>query len=128
MNSKTVYWGTTGLVALFVIFSGTMYFVADAPAQSFDRLGFPDYFRIQLGIAKIVGGVALLTPLPRWLKEWTYAGFVIDFVSAIIAHAAVGDPASTMVLPTVALGLLMASYVSYHRYSLGASEEDAPAA
>lgn len=122
MNSKYVYWGSTGFVALFVLFSGAMYFIADAPAESFERLGFPDYFRIQLGIAKLVGGVALLVPLPRWLKEWTYAGFTIDFVSALIAHAAVGDPVSSMVMPVVALLLLMASYVSYHRYVLDAPD------
>ncbi|NBB74681.1 MAG: DoxX family protein [Bacteroidetes bacterium] len=122
MNSKYVYWGSTGFVALFVLFSGAMYFIADAPAESFERLGFPDYFRIQLGIAKLVGGVALLVPLPRWLKEWTYAGFTIDFVSALIAHAAVGDPVASMVMPVVALLLLMASYVSYHRYVLDAPD------
>jgi uncharacterized membrane protein len=126
MNSKYVYWGSTGFVALFVLFSGAMYFIADAPAESFERLGFPDYFRIQLGIAKLVGGVALLVPLPRWLKEWTYAGFTIDFVSALIAHAAVGDPAVSMVMPVVALLLLMASYVSYHRYVLDAPNRSAP--
>jgi uncharacterized membrane protein len=126
MNSKYVYWGSTGLVALFMLFSGVMYFVADAPADTFERLGFPDYFRIQLGIAKLVGGVALLIPLPRWMKEWTYAGFTIDFASALIAHLAVGDPVSTMVMPVVLLAVLMVSYASYHRHVLQASDHDTP--
>ena len=116
MNTKYLYWGSTGLVALLALASGTMYFVAEAPADSFARLGFPDYFRIQLGIAKLVGGMALLVPLPRWLKEWTYAGFTIDFGSATIAHLAVGDPLSDVVTPVVALVVLLTSYVSYHRY------------
>jgi uncharacterized membrane protein len=120
MNSKYVYWGSTGLVALFMLFSGVMYFVADAPAESFERLGFPDYFRIQLGIAKLVGGVALLVPLPRWMKEWTYAGFTIVFTSALIAHLAAGDPVSTTVAPAAMLLILMASYGSYRQYALPA--------
>jgi uncharacterized membrane protein len=124
MNSKYVYWGSTGLVALFMLFSGVMYFIADAPADTFERLGFPDYFRIQLGIAKLAGGVALLVPLPRWLKEWTYAGFTIDFVSALIAHLAVGDPVSTMVMPVVLLAVLMVSYGSYHRHVLHGPDGD----
>ena len=128
MNSKYVYWGTTGLFTLFMLFSGVMYFIADAPAESFERLGFPDYFRIQLGIAKLVGGVALLIPLPRWMKEWTYAGFSIDLGSAIIAHAAVGDPVSTMVAPAVLLAVLMASYISYHQYVLPVTDRDEAAA
>ncbi len=123
MNSKYLYWGSTGLLALFVLFSGTMYFVADGPAASFDRLGFPDYFRVQLGIAKLVGGLALLVPLPRWLKEWTYAGFAIDFISALIAHLAVGDPLTATGMPLVALTLLLISYVYYHRHVLAAGEE-----
>jgi uncharacterized membrane protein len=124
MNSKYVYWGSTGLVTLFMLFSGVMYFIADAPAESFERLGFPDYFRIQLGIAKLVGGVALLVPLPRWLKEWTYAGFTIDLVSALIAHLAVGDPVSTIVVPVVLVAVLMVSYGSYHRYVLQGPDGD----
>ncbi len=120
MNSKYVYWGSTGLVALFMLVSGVMYFVAEAPAETFEQLGFPDYFRVQLGIAKLVGGVALLVPLPRWLKEWTYAGFAITFVSAFTAHLAAGDPASSLIAPVVALTLLLVSHRSYHRYVLDA--------
>lgn len=127
MNSKYVYWGSTGAVALFMLFSGVMYFVADAPAATFEQLGFPDYFRIQLGIAKLIGAVALLVPLPRWLKEWTYAGFAIDFVSALIAHLAVGDPVSTMIAPVVLLVVLFISHGSYHRYVLEPADRE-PAA
>jgi uncharacterized membrane protein len=125
MDSTYPYWTSTGILALFVLFSGVMYFVADGPAASFDRLGFPDYFRVQLGIAKIVGGMALLAPLPRWLKEWTYAGFAIDFVSALIAHLAVGDPLTAAALPLIALTLLLISYVYYHRHVLAPTEDSA---
>lgn len=127
MNSKYLYWGSTLLIALFVLFSGTLYLVAEAPAENFARLGFPDYFRVQLGIAKLVGGVALLVPLPRSLKEWTYAGFTIDFGSAVIAHLTVGDPISATVMPVVGLVILMTSYTTYHRYVLDALDDEAPA-
>lgn len=122
MKSKYIYWGSTGLVALLALASGTMYFVAEAPADTFARLGFPDYFRVQLGVAKIVGGLALLVPLPRWLKEWTYAGFTIVFASAAIAHLAAGDPVSAAIMPVVALIVLLSSYASYRQYLLGAME------
>lgn len=123
MNSKYLYWGSTGLVALLALASGAMYFV-QPPTETFAQLGFPDYFRIQLGVAKLVGGVALLVPLPRWVKEWTYAGFTIDFGSAIIAHLAVGDPLSSAVTPVVALIILLTSYTSYHQYVLGTADDD----
>ena len=51
--------------------SSVWYFVGTEPAASFERLGFPDYFRIQLGIAKMAGAIALVMPVPRAVKEWT---------------------------------------------------------
>lgn len=125
MNTKYLYWGSTILIALFAAFSGTMYFLADAPAETIERLGYPDYFRSLLGAGKIVGAVALLAPLPRWLKEWTYAAFTIDFTMALISHAVVGDPVSALIMPVVALALLWTSYAAYHRYVLAEPAETA---
>lgn len=60
-------------------------------AQAFAHLGFPDYFRLELTWAKLLGVAVLLAPLPARLKEWAYAGFAINLASAVIAHLAVGD-------------------------------------
>lgn len=116
MNSKYAYWGSTGLVALLMLVSGTLYFVAEGPAATFERLGFPGYFRIELGVAKILGAIALVAPLPRWMKEWTYAGFTITFVSAVTAHLAAGDPVTAALPPVFALLVLLVSYGTYHRH------------
>jgi len=118
MNAKTLYWGATSLLALFAAVSGAMYFLAEAPAQTIERLGYPDYFHVLLGVGKIVGAVALVVPLPRSPKEWVYAGFTFDFVAAVISHVMVGDPVSSLVMPVGALAVLMASYAGYHQYVL----------
>ncbi len=76
---------------------------------------------VLLGIAKLMGAAALVVPLPRSLKEWAYAGFTVDFVSAFISHLVGGDPLSMMFMPPVAFSLLMVSYTAYHRFYLGAS-------
>ena len=55
-------------------------------AAAFTHLGFPDYFRVELSWAKLLGVVLLLAPAPARLKEWVYAGFAIDLASALIAH------------------------------------------
>lgn len=123
MNNKYLYWGSTILIAFFAAFSGVMYFFAEAPAETIQRLGYPDYFRILLGAGKLIGAAALLAPLPRWLKEWTYAAFTIDFGMALISHATVGDPLSMLILPVVALALLWTSYLTYHRFILGEDVE-----
>ena len=59
--------------------------------QPVGHLGFPDYFRVELSWAKLLGVVLLLAPVAARLKEWAYAGFAITLVSALIAHLAVGD-------------------------------------
>lgn len=118
MNSKYLYWGTTVLLSLFAALTGVMYFVAEAPAETIRRLGYPDYFRVLLGAAKLGGAVALVVPLPRSAKEWVYAGLTFDFTMAIVSHAMVGDPVAALVRPAVALSVLIGSYVGYHQYVL----------
>ena len=60
-------------------------------AEMFTHLGFPDYFRVELSWAKILGVALLLAPVPARLKEWAYAGFAFTLASALIAHFSVGD-------------------------------------
>lgn len=112
---KITYWTTTILLSLMMLMSVTMYFTSPDVSKGFSHVGFPDYFRIELGIAKAIGVLLLLLPVPNNFKEWGYAGFFITFVSAAIAHAAVGDPASGVMSPVIALVLLAVSYISFHR-------------
>ena len=60
-------------------------------AEMFTHLGFPDYFRVELSWAKLLGLALLLAPVPARLKEWAYAGFAFTLASALIAHLSVGD-------------------------------------
>ena len=51
------------------------------------HLGYPDYFRIELVIFKVIGALVLILPMaPARLKEWAYAGFGITMISAFISH------------------------------------------
>lgn len=110
---KITYWAATGILALMMIFSAYAYFTDPAVAQGFQHLGFPAYFRIELGIAKLIGAVLLLAPVSARIKDWTYAGFAICFVSAFIAHTASGDPVSNRMGPLIFLAVLITSYVTY---------------
>ncbi|MDR8390789.1 DoxX family protein [Aliifodinibius sp. S!AR15-10] len=114
-KTKITYWITTGIFSAMMLFSATMYFTSPQMAQTFEHLGFPDYFRIELGIAKIIGVLLLLAPFTGRLKEWVYAGFTINMISGSIAHAALGDPTSATLTPLVFLGILAASYVTYNK-------------
>ncbi len=110
-NWNLLYWVTTGLLSAFMIFSAYLYVFSEQMLASFEHLMLPDYFRVELAAAKVLGAFVLVLPFPRWLKEWAYAGFFITFVSAMVAHLAVGDPFSATFGPIVALLLLFTSYI-----------------
>ena len=112
---KITYWAATGILALMMIFSAYAYFTDPAVAQGFQHLGFPAYFRIELGIAKLIGAILLLAPVSARIKEWTYAGFAICFISAFIAHTVSGDPVSNRMAPLIFLAVLVTSYVMYQK-------------
>jgi hypothetical protein len=89
--TTVVFWIVTALFCLQMTFTAYAELRLPQVAQAFTHLGFPDYFRVELSWAKLFGVALLLAPAPARLKEWAYAGFAIDIVSAIIAHLAVGD-------------------------------------
>ena len=112
MRNKVFYWVSTGLLGLMMLGSAFAYFTSAEVISHFQEIGFPPFFRFELGIAKLAGVAVLLLPmLPHLLKEWAYAGFGITFVSAFILHVSLGDPASAAAMPLVALGLLVVSRV-----------------
>lgn len=113
---KITYWITTGLIVLGMLANVYNYFFNPALTVAFAHLGFPDWFRVELGIAKLLGAIALAIPaIPTRIKEWAYFGFSISFSSAILAHYNAGDPVFNLIAPFVILLLLVASYVSFHK-------------
>jgi hypothetical protein len=85
------FWTVTALFCLQIGFTAYAQLALPQVAEAFTHLGFPDYFRVELTWAKLLGVVLLLAPVPARLKEWAYAGFAITLGSALIAHLAVGD-------------------------------------
>jgi hypothetical protein len=86
-----VYWIVTALFCLQMTFTAYAELRLPQVAEAFTHLGFPGYFRVELSWAKLLGVLLMLAPAPARLREWVYAGFAIDLVSAVIAHLAVGD-------------------------------------
>ncbi|MBS1689997.1 MAG: DoxX family protein [Bacteroidetes bacterium] len=114
-RTKITYWISTSIVALMMTFSAYSYLTKPEIAAGFHHLGYPDYFRVELAVAKLIGAVLLLAPVPSRLKEWTYSGFTIVFISAFIAHTASADPVNYRMMPLIFLAVLILSYISYHR-------------
>ena len=112
---KITYWIISAVIGLMMTYSAYAYLTQDTIRQAFHHLGYPDYFRIELAFAKLVGVVLLLTPVAARIKEWTYAGFAITFISAFIAHIVSGDPVSMRIMPVIFLALLLVSYYMYFK-------------
>lgn len=125
VHSKAVtiaYWTFTALFCLEMTFTA-YYELLHQGAQAFARLGFHSvYFRYELSLAKLAGVVVLLIPMvPARLKEWAYAGFAINLVSAVIAHLSISDRTAAFVPSTLTSVLWTISYLCWRRLRAGAS-------
>jgi uncharacterized membrane protein YphA (DoxX/SURF4 family) len=112
---KIIYWVSVIIIALMMSYSAFAYLTKPELKEAFHHLGFADYFRIELAIGKLIGVILLLLPVPNRVKDWTYSGFTIVFISAFIAHTASGDPLANRMMPLIFLCLLIVSYISYLR-------------
>jgi hypothetical protein len=109
---KVTYWVTTGILAALSFFAGITYLSGGAAAvEGFAHVGYPQHLRVILGVAKLLGSIALIVPGFPKLKEWAYAGFTFTWISASVAHYLAKDgPVAFM--PLLLLVLLIGSYVT----------------
>jgi DoxX-like family len=111
-----LFWIFTALFCLEMSFTA-YYELLPQGAQAFARLGFANsHFRSELSLAKLAGVIVLLVPLfPARLKEWAYAGFAINLISAIIAHLSINDRRLAFVASTLTSALWVLSYLFWRR-------------
>ena len=117
-KNKIIYWTTTGIVAAIMLWSAFNFSFNEEMKGAFAHLGLPGWFRIELTVAKILGVLALLIPMmPNRIKEFAYFGFALTIISASIAHLSSGDGILHGLEPLVFLGILIVSYLYYHKPS-----------
>lgn len=116
-KEKIIFWVTTGIFGLSMLFSANMYLTnAEVKAGFSSHLGIPDYLRVELAVAKILGSLALLLPfVPKGVKYFAYSGFTINLISASVAHIAIGDPFNQVVMPFIYLIILSVSFIYYNK-------------
>lgn len=113
---KIVYWVSTGVFSIIMLAIASAYLFSGQLKASFSHLGFLDYFRAELAVAKFVGITGLLLPaLKSRVKEWLYAGFAITLCSGFIAHYTSGAATGPSILPLIMLAILIVSYINYRR-------------
>jgi uncharacterized membrane protein YphA (DoxX/SURF4 family) len=111
------YWITTGLFAAFMVFSSVPNMLSSPESVQFlgDHLGYPRYIIPFLGVAKILGSIAILVPSFRRIKEWAYAGLCFDLTGAAASLIAVDGWQPQMLFMLVFIGVLFLSYFLWHK-------------
>lgn len=109
---KIIYWTSTGLFAAFMLFSAIPDIMMVEDAKVFmTHLGYPLYFIPFIGVAKLLGSVAILIPSFKKIKEWAYAGLVFDLIGAAYSNIMVDGFQPGMVMMLVVFGVVITSYV-----------------
>ena len=114
---KTLYWIVTILFALAML--GDAYggiTEQQAGVVVLKHLGYPIYNMPMYGIAKLLGAIAILQTKFKTIKEWAYAGFAFNFISAIASRAIVGDEFGLLIPPVIMLLIMFASYFLWKKY------------
>lgn len=113
-KDKIIYWISTGLLALFIL-PGVFFINSEMAIEGTRHLGLPEWFRLEASIGAFIGGLILILPVWGRLKEWAYVAFGITYISALIAHLAVDGFVLMSFAPVAAFGVLLVSYIYYHK-------------
>ena len=111
-----IYWIATAIILALMLFSAFNSLTNNPQGvQMMTHLGYAPYVAHFLGVAKILGVIAILVPGYPRLKEWVYAGFTFDMVGATYSMYASGDPLAKWIFMLVFIAILAASYIYYHK-------------
>jgi len=113
-RNRIIYWISTGIIALFEL-SGAFFINSEMAKEGTRHLGLPEWFRWEVSIGHIIGGILLIAPVHKRIKEWVYVAFGIDFISAAIAYLYVDGWVMNVLSPVIMFGLLVVSYIYYHK-------------
>lgn len=110
-RNKIIYWIATCWLSLGMTATGIVQLIhLPEEVTVMSRLGYLPYFMSLLGVWKILGVIAVLTPKFPLLKEWAYAGFFFAMSGAVVSHIAMGDGAKELFGPSLLLVLTVVSW------------------
>jgi hypothetical protein len=115
-KTKIIYWIFTSLFAFLMLGSAIPdIFSARVALDGFSQMGMPVYLLPFLGVAKLLGVVAILIPGYSRIKEWAYAGLIFDLVGATYSIIASGQSTASWIFMALPLLLAAGSYIFYHK-------------
>jgi len=117
-TAKILYWVFTILICALMVFSAVQEIINGPESVKFMAgIGLPAKLNPFLGVAKILGVIAILIPGYPRIKEWAYAGLMFDLIGATYLIISAGAPISGWVFMFIFIGILGASYFLYHKKS-----------
>ncbi|UOQ54330.1 DoxX family protein [Hymenobacter cellulosivorans] len=122
-TTNILYWVSTGFFCAMMLMSGIINVLSTPEAvEGLQHLGYPAYLLPFLGVAKILGVLALLVPGFPHLREWAYAGFVFDLAGAMYSGLSVGDPVAQWLPIGVGFLIIAVSYRTNQRRTQALAE------
>lgn len=113
-RDRIIYFTVTGLFSVLILMGVSQYFFNyEMAAEMFTNVKFPTYLIYGMGVAKLLGVLAIWFSKSDLVKEWAYAGFVFNMILAISAHVNVGD--GEFLGSLLALILVITSYVFFRK-------------
>lgn len=114
---KTYYLISTAIVGMLMFLDGFGGITRQqAGIDVMNHLGYPVYLLTIVGIAKILGTIALVQNRYKAIKEWAYAGFAINFYGAFMSRIFAGDTLFEIILPVIMLCILLVPYFLWKMY------------
>ena len=114
-----LYWTLTIVFCLAMFMDGIGGVTQQEAGQVVMRhLGYPIYAMLIFGVAKILAVIAILQTKYRTIKEWAYAGFVINCIGAFASRAAVGYAGHELIFPLIILAITLVSYSVWKKFEL----------
>ncbi len=118
-TTKILYWTLTIIFALANFASGIAEFFPNEEGLAvMTLLGYPAYLFIILGIAKILGSIAIIQTKFKAMKEWAYAGFTIDYLGASASFYFVKGDLIAIIFPMIFLGFMFTTYALWKKYEM----------
>lgn len=118
-NSKIRYLYSALLIILAIFFALSGFLEVTKNHLTYLKtlqMGYPPYFIVTLGIAKILGAIVLLIPSLNRLKEWVFAGLVFDVIFAFISGLAINNY-TDCVKAVVAFCFILITYFLFKKVS-----------
>jgi len=111
-KTKIIYYVFTCILSVMLL--GGAYTELSGAQQAkdlFTHLGYPLYLLNILGVAKILGVIGIWQKKVTFLREWAYAGIMIDLFGALSSHLMVGDGPEVFGAAVVGIILTLGSYI-----------------